>query len=79
MDSIARRYAPMNRAHILGFPNRMPQIDWLTYLPEFREEEGDNATIHLIRFHMHVRKLKIRFHEDCLMKMFMASLGGKAR
>jgi len=28
---------------------------------------------------MHARKLKVQFHEDCLMKMFMATLEGKAR
>lgn len=69
----------MNRAHIPGFPNRMPRVDWLTYLQDFRDEEDDNASIHLIRFHMHVHKLKIRFSEDSLMKMIMASLEGEAR
>ena len=24
-------YAPMNHAHIPGFPNRMPKVDWQTY------------------------------------------------
>ena len=28
---------------------------------------------------MHIHRLRIEFHEDCLMKMFMASLEGKAR
>jgi hypothetical protein len=28
---------------------------------------------------MHVRKLRVQFHEDCLMKMFMVTLEGKAR
>lgn len=79
MDSITRRYAPLNRAHIHGFQNRMPSIDWLSNLPVFRREEGDHATLHLIKFHMHVRKLKVHWHEDCLMKLFMASLEDKAR
>ena len=35
------RYAPLDRAHIPGFPNRMPFIDWLRNFPEFRGEEGD--------------------------------------
>ena len=52
----------------------MPQEDWKTYLPKFRDEKGDDATLHLIRFHMHVHKLRINFHEDCLMKMFMVTL-----
>jgi len=69
----------MNRSHIPGFPNRMPSVDWLTYLPVFKDQKGDDAAIHLVRFHMHVRRLKIEFHEDCLMKMFMASLEDDAR
>ena len=28
---------------------------------------------------MHVRKLRVQFHEDCLMNMFMATLEGKAK
>jgi hypothetical protein len=79
MDSQYTRYAPMNRSHIPGFPNRLPRIDWKTYLPKFKDEEGDDASLHLIKFHMHVHKLKVKFHEYCLMKMFMATLEGKAR
>ena len=45
----------------------------------FRGEEGDHVVLHLIKFHMHARKLKVEWHEDCLMKMFMASLEGNAR
>ena len=57
----------------------MPHVDWLTCFLEFRDEEGDNATLHLLTFHMHVHKMKIWFLEDFLMKMFMASLEGKSR
>ena len=80
MDSIAirnARYAPMHQDHVLGFPNPMPQVDWQTYLPKFRDGKGDDATLHLIRFHMHVPNLKINFHEDFLMKMFMIRLEEK--
>ena len=69
----------MRRSHIPGFPNRIPKVDWLTYLPRLRDEEGDDAALHLIKFHMHVRKLKTSFPKDCLMKMFMATLEGQAR
>jgi hypothetical protein len=79
MDSQSTRYAPMNRSHIPGFPNRLPHIDWQTYLPKFKDEEGDDVALHLIKFHMHVHKLKVKFHEYCLMNMFMASLEGKER
>jgi hypothetical protein len=79
MDSQSARYAPMNRSHIPGFPNRMPCIDWKTYLPKFKDEEGDDDALHLIKFHMHSRKLKVKWHEYCLMKMFMATLHGNAR
>jgi len=72
------RYAPMNRSHIPGFPNPMPKVDWLDDLPIFKDEKKDNAALHLVRFHMHVRSLKVHLPEDCLMRMFMATLEGKA-
>ena len=71
------RYAPMNHSHILGFPNRMPCIDWQTYFPKFKNEEGNDATPHLIKIHMHIHKLGVKFKEYFLMKMFMATLEGK--
>ena len=69
----------MNCAHIPGFPNRIPCIYWQTYLPKFRDGNKDEVFLHLFRFHMHVCKLKIEFLEYLLMKMFMATLEGKAR
>ena len=81
MSSIARinpRYDPMNRSHIPSFPNPMPKVEWLTDLPIFKDENKDNVALHLVRFHMDVHSLKVQFPEDCLMKMFMAILGGKA-
>ena len=68
----------MNRSHIPGFPNPMPKVEWLTDLPIFKDEKKDNVALHLVRFHMHVHSLKVQFPEDCLMKMFMATLEGKA-
>ena len=79
MNSIARRYAPLNCAHIPSFPNPIPKVDWTTYLPKFKDREGDGAAFHLIKFHMHISRLKVQFHEDCLMKMFMATLEEKVR
>jgi hypothetical protein len=35
--------------------------------------------MHLFKFHLHIRKLGVKFPEDCLMKMFMATLEDKAR
>jgi len=55
----------------------MRKVNWQRYLPVFKDEDGNDATLHLIRFHMHVHKMKMRFHDDCLMKMFMATLEGK--
>ena len=72
------RYAPMNRSHIPGFPNPMPKVDWLDDLPIFKDEKKDDAALHLVRFHMHVCSLKVHFPEDCLMRMFMATLEGEA-
>jgi len=79
MDQIARRYAPMSRDHIPGFPNKMPKVDWSKNLPVFRNVEGNDAALHLVKFHIHVHRLKINFPEDCLMKMFMATLENEAR
>lgn len=76
---IQRGYAPMDRSRILGFPNPMPSSDWLTYLPFFKDQKGDDVVVHLLRFHMHIRKLKIKFHEDCRMKFFMETLEEKVR
>ena len=74
MSSHSRRYDPMHRDHVPGFPNCMPEVDWQTYLPKFRDGKGDDATLHFIRFHMHVRKIGFNFHEYFLMKMFMITL-----
>ena len=35
--------------------------------------------MHSIEFHRHIHKLGLKFPEDCLMKMFMASLEDDAR
>ena len=79
MGSISRRYAPMNRVHIPGFPNRIPNIDWKAYLSRFKDKKGDDVAFHLFRFHKHIHKLGVELHEDSLMKMFMVSLEGNAR
>ena len=36
---IRARYAPMNITHIPGFPNKIPNVDWLMYLPSFKDED----------------------------------------
>ena len=69
----------MNRAHIPSFPNRIPCIDWQTYMPKFIDGNEDEVVLHLVIFHMNVCKLKVEFPKDCLMKIFMATLGDKAR
>lgn len=68
----------MNQDHIPGFPNRMACIDWKSYLPKFKDEKGDGVAFHLIKFHMHIHRLGVDFHEDCLMRMFMVSLEEKS-
>jgi len=79
MGSVSKRYAPLNRSHIPGFPNSIPKVDWQTYLPKFKDQKGDDVAFHLVKFHMHICSLKVQFHEDCLMKMFMATLEERAR
>jgi len=74
MDRIARRYAPMSRDHVPGFPNKIPKVDWSKNFLVFRNVEGNDVALHLVKFHIHVHTLKINFSEGCLMKMFMATL-----
>ena len=79
MSSIDVRYSPMNHAHIPSFPNRIPNVDWKSYLPIFKDQKGDDVSLHLFRFHKHLHKLGVELHEDSLMKIFMVSLEGNAR
>ena len=69
----------MNRSHIPSFLNRIPRIDWQSRLSKFKGQDGEDASLHLVKFHFHIHRLKIEFPEDCLMKMFMATLEEKAR
>jgi hypothetical protein len=66
----------MNHSHIPGFPNHMTYVDWQTYFPKFRDQNRDDV-LHLIKFHFHIDKLEIKFHGDCLMKIFMDTVKGK--
>ena len=68
MISIFARYAPLNRGHILGFPNQIPNIDWKTYLPRFKYQRGDDASLHLARFYKHIYRMGVELHEYNLMK-----------
>ena len=79
MASVARRYAPMSRDHITGFPNKMPKAYWQRNFPMFKNVKGNDVSLHLVKFHIHVHKLKIDFPKYCLMKMFMATLEDEAR
>ena len=76
MSSISASYVPINHAHIPSFLNRIPNVDWQTYLPKFKNQKNDDASLHLVRFHMHACKLGMELNEDSLMKMFMVSLEG---
>jgi len=77
MESVARRYAPLKGYHIPGFPNKMLKVNWQSNLPMFKDVKGYDVALHLVRFHIHVRRIKIDFPEDCLMKIFMATLEGE--
>jgi len=79
MDIRYGKYVPMNRAHIHGFPNCISCIDLKSYFPKLKDENGDDVALHLIKFHMHAHKMRVQFPEDCLMKMFMATLEGNIR
>ena len=79
MSSLYARYAPLNHAHIPSFPNHIPNVDWKTCLPKFKNKKSDDASLHLVRFHMHINNLGVTLHEDYLMKIFMVSFEGDAR
>ena len=57
----------------------MAKVNWQSNFPMFKDVKGYGATLHLVRFHMHVHRLKIDFIEDYLMKIFMATLEGEAQ
>ena len=61
----------MSRYHIPGFRNKIPKVDWQRNFPMFKDDDRNDATLHLVRFHMHTRKLKVDFPEDYLVKIFM--------
>jgi len=67
-----------NKIPIPGFPNKIPKGDWQRDLLMFKDDDRNDAALHLVRFHMHTHKLKVDFPEDCLMKIFMATLEGEA-
>ena len=69
----------MNRDHIPGFPNKILKVDWSRNLPTFKGDGKKEVALHLVRFHMHIHNLKVDFPEDCLMKIFLATLEGEAQ
>jgi len=64
----------MNRGHIPSFSNRIPCIYWKGTLSKCKGEDGEDASLHLVKFHFHIHRLKTNFTEDCLMKIFMVKL-----
>ena len=68
----------MSRDHIPGFPNKIPKVYWQMNFPMFKDDDRNDSALHLVRFHMHTRKLKVDFPEYFLMKIFMATLEGEA-
>jgi hypothetical protein len=56
----------------------MDKVNWQINFPIFNDEYGDDSSLHLVRFHMQTRKLKVQFPKDCLLNIFMASLDGKS-
>jgi len=68
----------MSRDHIPGFPNNITKVVWQMNLPTFKDDDRNDAALHLVIFHIHIHKLKVDFLEDWLMKIFMATLEGEA-
>jgi len=78
MVSLDQRYGPMSGDHIPYFPNKIPKVDWQRNFLMFKDDNRNDATLHMVRFHIHIRKLKVDFPEDYSMKIFMATLEGEA-
>ena len=57
----------------------MAHVDWSTHLPIFKYEKKVDVVMHLVKFHIHVCRLRVELPEDCLIKMFMVTLEDKAR
>lgn len=55
------RYAPMDQSHICGFPNPVPYVDWSTHLPMFKDEKKSDVGLHLVKFHIHLCRLRVDF------------------
>jgi len=68
----------MKRDQITSFPNKMPKVNWQRNFPMFKDVKGYDVALHLVRFHIHMRRLKIDFPEYCLMNIIMAILEGEA-
>ena len=80
MSSTARinpMYATIDQSQIYGFPNPMPCVYWSTHIPMFKYEKKDDAGLHLVKFHIHVCRLRVEFPEYCLMNIFMDTLETK--
>ena len=69
----------MSRDHIPGFPHKPPKVNWDKNIPIFENENIDDPLLHLIKFCIHSWRLKGDWHDNCLTKLFMANLEGKAR
>ena len=54
----------MSQDHIPGFPNKILKLDWQRNFPIFKNVKGNDAALHLVKFHIHVHKLNIDFPED---------------
>lgn len=43
-----------------------------------KDDDMNDVSLHVVRFHMHIRNFNIDFLEDFLMKIFMDTLEGEA-
>ena len=45
----------------------------------FKDDDKNDVALRLVRVHIHIRKLKVDFPEDYVMKIFMATLEGESQ
>ena len=77
--SIVSRYACLDFAELLGFPNLLPSDEYLLRNgPKFNGEYLSLAVKHIYNFHEFTELPRVK-HEDVFIRLFYDSLQGKCK
>ena len=76
---IVSRYACLDFAELLGFPNLLPTDQYLLRNgPKFNGEDLSLTVKHISNFHEFMELLRVK-HEDVFIRLFYDSLQGKCK